>query len=100
MTSVRSPLRICVALTLGAVAAALAGWAPVAWADWSAPQVVASAPPLHLGSGFVSALGGLVAVDSRGDVAVAWSRTGARPADYQGRRCSWGHGKPGPKRLG
>ncbi len=99
MSSVRNPLA-CFALTLGAVVAALAGWAPAARADWSAPQVVASAPPLHLGSGHVSAIGGRVAVDSRGDVAVAWSRTGARPAEYQGRRCSWGPGKPEPKRLG
>ena len=97
MSSVRNPLA-CFVLTLGAVVAALAGWAPAAWADWSAPQVVASAPPLHLGSGYVSAIVGSVAVDSRGDVAVAWSRTGARPAEYQGRRCSW-EPEP-PKRLG
>ena len=87
-------------MTLGVVVAALAGWAPGARADWSAPQVVASAPPLHLGSGHVSAIDGLVAVDSRGDVGVAWSRTGARPGEYQGRRCSWGPGQPQPKRLG
>jgi hypothetical protein len=99
MSSLRNSL-VCCVLTLGAVVAALAGWAPAARADWSAPQVVASAPPLHLGSGQVSAIDGRVAVDSRGDVAVAWSRTGARPAEYQGRRCSWGPGKPDPKRLG
>lgn len=39
-----------------------------------------------------------MAVDSRGDVAVAWSRTGARPARYRGRRCSWRTGRP--TRLG
>ena len=99
MSNVRNPLA-CFALTLGAVVAPLAGWAPAVRADWSAPQVVASAPPLHLGSGHLSAIDGRVAVDSRGDVAVAWSRSGARPAEYQGRRCSWGPGKPEPTRLG
>ncbi len=70
----------------------------MAQAGWSAPRVVASALPLHVGSGYVSAIVGRVAVDSHGDVAVAWSRTGARPAEYRGRRCSWTSGKP--KRLG
>src|SRR5271166_293254 len=99
MSSVRNLLAFF-ALTLGAVVAGLASWAPAARADWSVPQVVASAPPLQLGSGHLSAIGGDVAVDSRGDVAVAWSRTGARPAEYQGRRCSWGPGEPEARRLG
>src|SRR5579862_2031045 len=95
----RSRSRVWFAPTLVAVAATLAAWAPVAQADWSAPQVVASAPSLRLGGGTVSALGGLVAVDSRGDVAVAWSRIGQRPTMWQGRRC-WVAGKPAPKALG
>ncbi len=97
MSSVRNR-RACLALALGSAVAALAGWVPSARADWSAPRVLASAPPLRLGSGYVSAIDGRVAVDSRGDVAVAWSRTGARPAEYQGRRCSW-QPRP-PARLG
>jgi len=100
MLSIRNPLRACFALTLGLGVAALAAWAPAASGDWSAPQAVAVAPPLHLGNGSVTAIHGLVAVDSRGDVAVAWSRTGQRPTQSQGRRCSWGPGEPAPKRLG
>jgi hypothetical protein len=100
MLSVRNPSHVGFALTLATIAAVLAAWAPVARGDWSVPQVVGSAPPLHLGRGSVSALGGRVAVDSRGDVAVAWSRTGERPTKWQGRRCSWGPGKPSPTRLG
>ena len=91
-----SPPRV--ALGFCAVVLALAGCASAARADWSAPRVLASAPPLHLGGGDVSALAAHVAVDSRGDVAVAWSRTGARPAEYLGRRCSWK--RRAPKRLG
>ncbi len=85
-------------LVLGAVLAAPAGWVTWARADWSQPRVVASAPPLQLGSGYVSAIGSSVAVDSRGDVAVAWSKTGARPAEYRGRGCQWRSGSP--TRLG
>lgn len=97
MLNVRNRLA-CLVLTLGAFVAALAGWVPGAWAGWSAPRVVASAPPLSLGGGYVPAIDGHVAVDSRGDVAVAWSRTGTRPARYRGRPCSW-RSHP-PARLG
>lgn len=88
----------CFVLTSGACVAGPIGWVPDAWAGWSAPRVVASAPPLRLDGGYVSAIDGHVAVDSRGDVAVAWSRMGARPARYRGRRCSW-RLRP-PTRLG
>jgi hypothetical protein len=93
--------RVLGGLVLGVVAMALVLWPPAAArADWSAPRAVASAPPIAEQGAYLAALGGgFAAVDSRGDVAVVWSRTGRRPARAEGRQCSWGEKGP-PKRLG
>ena len=59
----------------------------VALAGWSAPRVLSLShysPYAHTD----------VAVDARGDAAVAWERVGSRPVESHGRRCS-----PAPTRA-
>lgn len=60
----------------------------VANASWSTPSVLSTAPS----SPFAAPA---VAVDSRGDTAVAWETVGRWPSAYRGRRCG-----PSPTRRG
>lgn len=75
-------------VAVSAVAAALLVFPSAALAGWSAPRVLSFA---HYSSYANTA----VAVDSRGDGAVAWESVGGWPAASQGRRCS-----PSPTRQG
>src|SRR5579862_4064833 len=94
MARPRNSSRAVWALAVSLAAAAALAWAPAVRADWSAPSVVATAPTLRTYGG-LTALAGLVAVDSRGDVAVAWTRAGERPARWHGRSCARDATTPG-----
>jgi len=76
------------AVALAVSAGLLAVWARPAVADWSAPTVV----PGVVTSVYTNLA---LAVDARGDVAVAWESHGSWPARWQGRPCS-----PAPVRAG